>query len=70
MPEKKTSSQPEILLPADLSGGGPVRAQVEHALREAVHSGRLRLDTPLPSTRVLARDIGVSRGWLSMPTNN
>src|SRR5436305_974027 len=58
----KTSSQPEVLLRADLSGRGPVHTQVEHALREAVRSGRLRLDMPLPSTRVLARDLGVSRG--------
>lgn len=62
MQKKETSSQPEILLRADLSGRGPVHAQVEHALRRAVRSGRLRLGTPLPSTRVLARDLGVSRG--------
>lgn len=62
MLKKKTSSQPEILFRADLSGRGPVHAQVEHALREAVRSGRLRLGMPLPSTRVLARDLGVSRG--------
>jgi GntR family transcriptional regulator/MocR family aminotransferase len=62
MPKKKTSSQPEILFRAELSGRGPIHAQVEHALREAVRSGRLRLGMPLPSTRVLARDLGVSRG--------
>lgn len=62
MHKKNTSSHPEILLRADLSGRGPVHAQVEQALREAVRSGRLRLGTPLPSTRVLARDLGVSRG--------
>lgn len=58
----KTSPQPEILLRADLSGRGPLHAQVERALREAVRSGRLRLGARLPSTRVLARDLGVSRG--------
>ncbi|HKS26764.1 MAG TPA: PLP-dependent aminotransferase family protein [Pyrinomonadaceae bacterium] len=62
MSKKKTSSQPEILFKSDLSGRGPVHAQVEHAIREAVRSGRLRLGLPLPSTRVLARDLGVSRG--------
>ncbi|HEX8474895.1 MAG TPA: PLP-dependent aminotransferase family protein [Pyrinomonadaceae bacterium] len=62
MPRKKTSAQPEILFHAELSGRGPIHAQVEHALREAVRSGRLRLGMPLPSTRVLARDLGVSRG--------
>jgi GntR family transcriptional regulator/MocR family aminotransferase len=62
MAKKKTSSQPEILFRADLSGRGPLHVQVEHAIREAVRSGCLRLGMPLPSTRVLARDIGVSRG--------
>ncbi len=62
MRKKKTSAQPEILLRADLSARGPVHVQVEQLLREAVRSGRLRLGTPLPSTRVLARDLGVSRG--------
>lgn len=62
MSKKKASPQPEILLRADLSGRGPIHDQIEYALREAVRSGRLRLGTPLPSTRVLARDLGVSRG--------
>lgn len=62
MRNKKTSSQPEILLRADLPGCGPIHVQVEQALREAVRSGRLQLGMPLPSTRVLARDLGVSRG--------
>lgn len=62
MRKKETSSQPELLLRADMSGRSPVHTQVEHALREAVRSGRLRLGTPLPSTRVLSRDLGVSRG--------
>src|SRR5215510_9591792 len=60
MPKKSTS--PEILLRIDLEGGGPIHVQVERALREAIRSGRLRLGMPLPSTRVLARDLGVSRG--------
>lgn len=62
MHKKRTSSQPEIFIDLELSGSGPIHAQVERALREAVRSGRLRHATPLPSTRVLARDLGVSRG--------
>jgi GntR family transcriptional regulator/MocR family aminotransferase len=62
MPKKRTSSQPEILLRLDLKGSGPIHIQVERAMREAIRSGRLRLGAPLPSTRVLARDLGVSRG--------
>jgi GntR family transcriptional regulator/MocR family aminotransferase len=60
MPKKSTS--PEILLRVGPMVGGPIHVQVERALREAIRSGRLRLGAPLPSTRVLARDLGVSRG--------
>jgi GntR family transcriptional regulator/MocR family aminotransferase len=62
MPKKSTSSQPEILLRIALKGEGPIHIQVERALRKAIRSGLLRLGMPLPSTRVLARDLGVSRG--------
>jgi len=62
MPKKSTSSQPEILLRISPKSGGPIHVQVERALREAIRSGRLRLGMPLPSTRALARDLGVSRG--------
>lgn len=43
-------------------GGGPLHAQVEHALRDAIRAGRLRPGSALPSTRALARELGVSRG--------
>lgn len=61
----------------DLSGSRP-RARLESALRDAVRSGRLAAGTALPSSRNLARDLGVARntvaqaygqlvaeGWLS-----
>lgn len=38
------------------------RATLEARLREAIVSGRLRAGTVLPSSRVLARELGVSRG--------
>jgi GntR family transcriptional regulator / MocR family aminotransferase len=41
---------------------GSLRARVEHALREAVRSGRLAPASRLPSTRVLCAQLGVSRG--------
>jgi GntR family transcriptional regulator / MocR family aminotransferase len=44
--------------------GRSLRARAEHALREAVRSGRLRPGTRLPSTRALAQELGVSRGVL------
>lgn len=61
----------------ELPGTRP-RAGLEAALREAVRSGRLAAGTALPSSRVLARDLGIARntvaeaygqlvaeGWLS-----
>lgn len=59
-------------------GGARVRAGLESALRAAVISGRLAPGTELPSSRALARDLGIARntvvdaygqlvaeGWLS-----
>jgi GntR family transcriptional regulator/MocR family aminotransferase len=52
----------QLLVSVQRSGGLPLRAQIERELREAVRGGRLRAGTALPSTRVLARQLGVSRG--------
>ena len=51
---------PEVLVELQ-RGAGPLRAQVEDGLRDAVRSGRLAAGERLPSTRALARDLGVSR---------
>ncbi|WP_020664925.1 PLP-dependent aminotransferase family protein [Amycolatopsis benzoatilytica] len=53
----------ELLLPA-LAGGRRGRA-VEAALREAIRSGRLATGTRLPSSRDLARQLGVARGTVT-----
>jgi GntR family transcriptional regulator / MocR family aminotransferase len=53
---------PELLVSVEREGGAPLRAQIERQLRDAVRSGRLRAGTALPSTRVLARQLGVARG--------
>jgi GntR family transcriptional regulator/MocR family aminotransferase len=43
-------------------GAGPLRTQIEEQLRDAVRFGRLTAGVALPSSRVLARELGVSRG--------
>jgi GntR family transcriptional regulator/MocR family aminotransferase len=55
----------ELLLPA---ASAPARARgraLQSALREAVRTGRLAPRTRLPSSRDLARDLGVSRGLVT-----
>jgi len=39
-----------------------MHAQIAHALRQGARSGQFPCGAPLPSTRALARDLGVSRG--------
>ena len=51
----------DLLLPLE-RGDGPLHRQVERSLRDAIRAGRLVSGTPLPSTRALARELGVSRG--------
>jgi len=53
---------PELLVRLDRSSGRPLRAQLEAAVRDAIRSGRLRGGERLPSSRELARELGVSRG--------
>jgi GntR family transcriptional regulator/MocR family aminotransferase len=36
--------------------------QIEGVLRDAIRTGRLATGGTVPSTRMLARDLGVSRG--------
>jgi GntR family transcriptional regulator / MocR family aminotransferase len=61
MPVNRTTS-PELLLVLARDGTIPLRAQLESQLREAVGSGRLADGVRLPSSRVLALELGVSRG--------
>src|ERR1700742_3831106 len=53
---------PELLMRLDRSAPEPLRAQLEASLRDAIRSGRLRGGERLPSSRELARELGVSRG--------
>lgn len=49
----------------DLAGGTGARAGLERALREAVRVGRLAPGTRLPSSRVLAKDLGLARNTVA-----
>jgi GntR family transcriptional regulator/MocR family aminotransferase len=53
---------PELLLRLDRQDSQPLRAQLEAGLREAIRTGRLAGGERLPSSRELARELGVSRG--------
>jgi GntR family transcriptional regulator/MocR family aminotransferase len=49
-------------LQVEFAPGGPLRRQLERQLRDAIRSGRLSAGSALPSSRVLAEELGVSRG--------
>jgi GntR family transcriptional regulator / MocR family aminotransferase len=53
---------PELLLRLDRASAQPLRSQLEAGLRDAIRTGRLADRERLPSSRELARELGVSRG--------
>jgi len=53
---------PELTLALDRQGAEPLRTQLEGQLREAIRGGRLQSGERLPSSRTLARELGLSRG--------
>ena len=53
---------PELLLRLDRGLAEPLRSQLERELRDAIRAGRLLAGERLPSSRELARELGVSRG--------
>jgi GntR family transcriptional regulator / MocR family aminotransferase len=53
---------PELLLRLDRDLDEPLRSQLEGQLREAIRTQRLAAGERLPSSRELARELGVSRG--------
>src|SRR5262245_3822130 len=59
---KRTTLVPELPLALDRGAALPLRVQLENELRRAIRSDRLEAGTLLPSTRALARDLGLSRG--------
>ena len=56
-----TTSGPELLVELDRAAPDPLHRQLANGLRDAIRTGRLTPQTRLPSTRVLAADLGVSR---------
>ncbi len=56
-----TTSGPELLVELDRTRSEPLHRQLANGLRDAIRTGRLAPQTRLPSTRVLAADLGVSR---------
>ena len=56
-----TTSGPELLVELDRAAPDPLHHQLANGLRDAIRTGRLTPHTRLPSTRVLAADLGVSR---------
>ncbi len=52
----------EVFLPLRRGNGETLRAQLLRGVRDAVQSGRLATGVPMPSTRALAADLGLSRG--------
>ncbi|HET6705703.1 PLP-dependent aminotransferase family protein [Amycolatopsis sp.] len=53
---------PELLFTIDRDSGVGLRAQLEDQLRDAIRGGRLAGGERLPSSRELARAVGLSRG--------
>ncbi len=58
----KRATSPELLVPLTSTANVPLRVQVERGLRQAIQGGQLSAGAVLPSTRVLAADLGISRG--------
>lgn len=62
MPRTRTRFPTELLIDLRKDDPLPLHRQLEQELRGAIRLGRLAADTPLPSTRVLAEQLDLSRG--------
>jgi GntR family transcriptional regulator / MocR family aminotransferase len=62
MARSRTSSGLELHLPLDRTAAEPLHRQLGRGLRTAIRDGRLEGGSPVPSSRALADQLGVSRG--------
>jgi GntR family transcriptional regulator/MocR family aminotransferase len=62
MPRTRTRFPTELLVQLRRDDPLPLHHQLEQELRGAIRTGRLRAESPLPSTRVLAGQLELSRG--------
>src|SRR5215472_18418637 len=60
MPEIRTNSELLVVLRPDAQV--PLHRQIETSIREAIRAGRLPRGSTVPPSRMLAADLGVSRG--------
>jgi GntR family transcriptional regulator / MocR family aminotransferase len=58
----KASTNSELLVPLRPDARVPLHRQIETSIRDSIRAGRLPRGSALPPTRVLAADLGVSRG--------
>lgn len=56
-----SSRDAELLISVDRNGPASMQAQLERQLRDAIRGGKLRPGSEVPSTRDLARELGISR---------
>src|SRR5262245_49640107 len=57
-----SSTATDMMIALDRTAPVALHRQIESAIRDRIRSGRLPLGASLPPTRVLAGDLGVSRG--------
>jgi GntR family transcriptional regulator/MocR family aminotransferase len=58
---RKVASSTPLIVEIDQSSDEPLYRQIYRGIREAILSGRLRRGARVPSTRLLAADLGLAR---------
>ena len=64
MPRNRVSAAPLLGIGLDRTLDEPLHRQVYAQIRDAILSGRLPPDTPLPSSRALAAELAASRNTI------